>query len=50
MFKEPNPAPAKAAMKLLGIIESDELRLPLMSVSAACREDMAGVLHGLKLL
>ncbi|MBK5093028.1 MAG: 4-hydroxy-tetrahydrodipicolinate synthase [Actinobacteria bacterium] len=50
MFKEPNPAPAKVAMKLLGIIESDELRLPLMSVSAACREDMAGVLHGLKLL
>jgi 4-hydroxy-tetrahydrodipicolinate synthase len=50
MFKEPNPAPAKAAMKLLGVIESDELRLPLLSVSAACREDMSGVLHGLKLL
>jgi 4-hydroxy-tetrahydrodipicolinate synthase len=50
MFKEPNPAPAKAAMKLMGIIKSDELRLPLLSVSAACREDMAGVLHGLKLL
>lgn len=50
MFKEPNPAPAKAAMKLMGIIDSDELRLPLMSVSAACREDIAGVLHGLKLL
>jgi 4-hydroxy-tetrahydrodipicolinate synthase len=50
MFKEPNPAPAKAAMKLMGILDSDELRLPLMSVSAACREDIAGVLHGLKLL
>jgi 4-hydroxy-tetrahydrodipicolinate synthase len=50
MFKEPNPAPAKAALKLMGVIESDELRLPLMSVSAACREDIAGVLHGLKLL
>lgn len=50
MFKEPNPAPAKAAMKLMGVIESDELRLPLMSVSAACKEDIAGVLHGLKLL
>jgi len=50
MFKEPNPAPAKAAMKLMGIISSDELRLPLLSVSAACREDIAGVLHGLKLL
>ncbi len=50
MFKEPNPAPAKAAMKLMGILASDELRLPLMSVSAACREDIAGVLHGLKLL
>jgi 4-hydroxy-tetrahydrodipicolinate synthase len=50
MFKEPNPAPAKAAMKLMGVISSDELRLPLLSVSAACREDIAGVLHGLKLL
>jgi len=50
MFKEPNPSPAKAAMKLLGIIDSDELRLPLMAVSAACREDIAGVLHGLKLI
>ncbi|MHB8896139.1 MAG: 4-hydroxy-tetrahydrodipicolinate synthase, partial [Candidatus Geothermincolia bacterium] len=50
MFKEPNPAPAKAAMKLMGVIETDELRLPLLSVSAACKEDIAGVLHGLKLL
>jgi len=50
MFKEPNPAGAKAAMKLLGVIDSDELRLPLISVSPACREDIAGVLHGLKLL
>ena len=50
MFKEPNPAQAKAAMKMMGVIESDELRLPLLSVPAACREDIAGVLHGLKLL
>lgn len=50
MFREPNPAPAKAAMKLMGVIDSDELRLPLLSISPACREDMAGVLHGLKLL
>lgn len=50
MFKEPNPSPVKAAMKLLGIIDSDELRMPLMVVSAACREDIAGVLHGLKLI
>lgn len=50
MFKEPNPAPAKAAMKLMGVIDSDELRLPLLSVSAACREEISGVLHGLKLL
>lgn len=50
MFKEPNPSPAKAAMKLMGVIDSDELRLPLLSVSAACREDISGVLHGLKLL
>jgi dihydrodipicolinate synthase/N-acetylneuraminate lyase len=50
MFKEPNPAGAKAAMQLMGLIDSDELRLPMMSASAATREDIAGVLHGLKLL
>ncbi|MBN2169359.1 MAG: 4-hydroxy-tetrahydrodipicolinate synthase [Actinobacteria bacterium] len=50
MFREPNPAPAKSAMQLLGVIDSDELRLPLLSISPACREDIAGVLHGLKLL
>ena len=50
MFREPNPAPAKAAMKLMGVIDSDELRLPLVSMSPAGREDMAGVLHGLRLI
>jgi 4-hydroxy-tetrahydrodipicolinate synthase len=50
LFKEPNPAPTKAAMKLMGIIDSDELRLPLLEASPACREDVSGVLHGLKLL
>ena len=50
MFKEPNPAPVKAAMKLMDVIESDELRLPMTAASAACREDIAGVLHGLKIL
>ena len=50
MFREPNPAPVKCAMKLLGIIESDELRLPMMRVSASLREDISGVLHAFGLI
>lgn len=33
MFMETNPAPAKAVLKLLGLIEEDTLRLPLVPVS-----------------
>lgn len=50
MFREPNPAPVKCAMKLLDVIESDELRLPMMRVSASLKEDISGVLHALGLI
>ena len=34
MFLETNPAPVKAAMSMMGIIASDELRLPLVNISS----------------
>merc|ERR1719321_395951 len=37
MFCEVNPQPVKAAMQELGLISSDKLRLPLVSVSAENR-------------
>ncbi|MDF2610555.1 MAG: dihydrodipicolinate synthase [Lachnospiraceae bacterium] len=33
LFKEPNPAPTKYCLKELGLIESPEVRLPLMQIS-----------------
>lgn len=33
LFKEPNPAPVKYCLKKLGLLDSDEVRLPLMSAS-----------------
>lgn len=37
LFSEPNPAPIKAGLAGLGIIASDELRLPMTPVTDACR-------------
>jgi 4-hydroxy-tetrahydrodipicolinate synthase len=37
LFLEPNPCPAKAALKLRGLIPSDEVRLPLVEASAETR-------------
>lgn len=33
LFKEPNPAPTKYCLKELGLIESPEVRLPLMEIT-----------------
>lgn len=33
LFKEPNPAPTKYCLKELGLIESSEVRLPLMEIT-----------------
>jgi len=33
LFEEPNPSPVKYCLKKAGLIESDELRLPLMTIS-----------------
>lgn len=40
MFLETNPAPAKAVLKLLGLIDEDTLRLPLVPVSDATRKKL----------
>ena len=49
-FAEPNPAPIKAGLKLMGIIESDEVRLPMTVASQATRERMRGDLAKLGML
>ena len=40
MFTETNPIPAKAALKMMGIIKSDTVRLPLVSASESTREEL----------
>ena len=49
LFIESNPAPAKAALHALGLLE-DELRLPLVPCTDGAREVMVGVLRELELL
>jgi 4-hydroxy-tetrahydrodipicolinate synthase len=45
LFYETNPAPVKAALAMMGKIASDEVRLPLVSMSAANRERLRGDLE-----
>jgi 4-hydroxy-tetrahydrodipicolinate synthase len=49
-FIESNPGPAKAAMKMLGILESDTLRPPLAPMTDANREKLRGILKECGLL
>ena len=37
IFLDPNPVPVKYALKQAGIIESDEVRLPLGQISGEAR-------------
>lgn len=41
LFQEPNPGPAKTVLKHMGIIESDELRLPLVSSTASLTQKLS---------
>jgi 4-hydroxy-tetrahydrodipicolinate synthase len=50
LFYETNPAPVKAALAMMGKIDSDEVRLPLASMSEANRERLRGVMQGYGLL
>lgn len=44
LFAETNPAPAKAALQMMGKIPHDTLRLPLVPVKSETREQLAKVL------
>ncbi len=44
MFVETNPAPVKAALKMMGKIGSDEVRLPLVGLSEASKAKVAQAL------
>jgi 4-hydroxy-tetrahydrodipicolinate synthase len=46
----PNPVPAKAALRLMGLLETDAVRLPLLPFENAAREAMAATLRGLGLV
>ncbi len=50
LFFETNPVPAKTALAEMGRIGSDEVRLPLASMSEANRDRLMEVLKGLKLI
>jgi 4-hydroxy-tetrahydrodipicolinate synthase len=42
----PNPVPVKAALTLMGLLETDTVRAPLLSMEDPARELVAGVLRG----
>ncbi len=44
-FIESNPGPAKAAMKMMGILEHDTLRAPLAPMTEANRAKLEGILR-----
>lgn len=50
LFVESNPIPVKAALQMMGIISSDELRLPLVRLAQPWREQLRAMLESLELL
>ncbi|MYM70071.1 4-hydroxy-tetrahydrodipicolinate synthase [Pseudoduganella sp. FT55W] len=46
LFSEPNPAPLKAALSMQGLLR-DELRLPMVPATLACKEKLAAALEAL---
>jgi 4-hydroxy-tetrahydrodipicolinate synthase len=47
LFVEPNPAPVKYCLKKAGLIESDEVRLPLTTISDALKAKLDSLLERL---
>ncbi|NEW05306.1 4-hydroxy-tetrahydrodipicolinate synthase [Paenibacillus sp. SYP-B3998] len=45
LFQEPNPAPLKWLLEQQGVIESDTLRLPMMSISEELQQKLAPYLE-----
>lgn len=50
LFAEPNPTPVKFALKKMGIIDDDELRLPLLKVTEATAVNLESELQFLGVL
>ncbi len=50
LFIEPNPVPVKFAARLMGLISSDAVRLPLCGMSAESRKTLKGTLLELGLI
>jgi len=50
LFYETNPVPAKTALAMMGKIPTDEVRLPLASMSEANKKRLEGVLKDIKLI
>ncbi len=50
MFVETNPIPVKTAMKLAGLLDSDEKRLPLVDLAAASAEALRETMRAFGLL
>jgi len=50
LFYETNPVPAKTALAMMGKIPTDEVRLPLASMSEANKKRLKGVLQDIKLV
>lgn len=50
MFVETNPVPAKCAMKMLGMIDNDDVRLPLVSIADSNRELLKNILKEIEIL
>jgi 4-hydroxy-tetrahydrodipicolinate synthase len=48
LFAESNPVPVKAALRLLGLLESDEVRLPLVSASESTVRGLRAALDALR--
>jgi 4-hydroxy-tetrahydrodipicolinate synthase len=46
----PNPVPVKAAMQLMGLLETDRLRQPLLPLDDRARSGMAATLREVGLL
>lgn len=50
LFAEANPIPVKATLKMMGILASDELRLPLVSMEEKWRSPIQNELKNLRLI
>jgi 4-hydroxy-tetrahydrodipicolinate synthase len=50
LFIETNPAPVKAALAMMKKIESEEVRLPLVTMSASNKEHLRKILEAQGLL